>query len=112
MSTISDVCRNYSQESDGGKEGGKNMREEDQDVAASRQEAQEIGATDEELLRVVEEIEQQLSFIQRERRRVIEDDERRGSLTAPQRQAMIILTQANSSGGMTLKELSQRMGLA
>jgi MarR family transcriptional regulator, organic hydroperoxide resistance regulator len=88
------------------------MTESKQDIPPCRQEEPGIGATDQELLRTVEQIEQHLSLIQRERHRLIEDDERREALTAPQRQALIILAQANPSGEMTLKELSARMGLA
>ena len=73
---------------------------------------QETVAKDDELLREVEEIEQHLRLIQREMRRVIEDDQRRTPLTAPQIQAMIALVQANHPDGLTLKELSERMGLA
>ncbi len=86
--------------------------ERDQNIPPVRQEAQEIGTTDQEVLQAVEEIEQHLRVIHRERYRVIEDDERRESLTAPQRQAMIILTQTTHADGMTVKELSEHMGLA
>jgi MarR family transcriptional regulator, organic hydroperoxide resistance regulator len=78
---------------------------------ASRQGMQEAVATDDELLREVEEIEQHLRLIRRETHRVIEDDQRRTPLTPPQTQAMIALIQANRPDGLTLKDLSERLRL-
>jgi DNA-binding MarR family transcriptional regulator len=91
------------------------MAEQEQEFSATTQGVQEAIDIDDELLREVAEIEQQLRSIRREMRRVIEDDQRRSRLTPPQRQAMIALFQADqsaASGGLTLKELSERMGLA
>jgi DNA-binding MarR family transcriptional regulator len=88
------------------------MAEQEQDFSLPQQEAQNATANDDELLREVTEIEQHLRVIQRERYRVIEDDQRRGRLTPPQMQAMTALFQAGEGGGLTLKELSERMGLA
>lgn len=88
------------------------MEEQYRDYSASRAGMQETVANDDELLREVEEIEQYLRLIRGEMRRVIEDDQRRMPLTAPQTQAMITLVQAHHPEGLTLKELSERMGLA
>lgn len=91
------------------------MAEQEQGFPASAQAMQEATNTDEELLRAVAEIEQQLRTIRRDMMRVIEDDQRRAQLTPPQMQAMIALFQAEQSGtseGLTLKELSERMELA
>jgi DNA-binding MarR family transcriptional regulator len=91
------------------------MVEQERGAAASVPGMQQKVTNDEELLREVAEIEQQLRTIRREMLRVIEDDQRRGQLTPPQMQAMVVLYQANQSGapdGLTLKDLSERMGLA
>jgi len=88
------------------------MKEQYRDYSASLAGIQEAVANDNELLQEVEEIEQHLRLIRREMRRVIEDDQRRMSLTAPQTQAIITLVQALHPEGLTLKELSERMGLA
>ncbi len=88
------------------------MEEQYPGPSASRQGMREAVATDDELLREVEEIEQHLHLIRREMHRVIEDDQRRMQLTPPQTQAMIALIQANRPDGLTLRELSERVGLA
>jgi MarR family transcriptional regulator, organic hydroperoxide resistance regulator len=88
------------------------MKEQYPYSSASLAGMQEAIATDDELLREVEEIEQHLRLIRRETHRVIEDDRRRTPLTPPQTQAMIALIHANHPGGLTLKDLSERVGLA
>ncbi|HEX4204935.1 MAG TPA: MarR family transcriptional regulator [Ktedonobacteraceae bacterium] len=88
------------------------MTEQDQDSPVSAPAMQEVVETDEELLSEVAEVEQQLRTIRRDMLRVIEDDQSKAQLTAPQMQAMIALFQAGTSEGLTLKELSERMGLA
>jgi len=79
---------------------------------ATRQGLQEPTANDDELLREVEEIEQHLRLIRREIHRVIEDDQRRARLTPLQIQAITALIQPHQGNGLTLKDLSKRMGLA
>jgi DNA-binding MarR family transcriptional regulator len=64
-----------------------------------------------DLLHAVGQIEQLLRRIQREMHRVIADDQRRSRLTHPQQQAMMVLVDSDQSEGMTLKALSERMGL-
>jgi DNA-binding MarR family transcriptional regulator len=67
---------------------------------------------DEELLRDATLIEQQVSFIRRTLLRAFDPDKRRISLTSPQMQALAMLTQTPQPENMTLKDLSERMGLA
>lgn len=67
---------------------------------------------DEELLRDAETIEQHLRFIRQAMRRFIEADKHRVSLTAPQLHALAVLTRPAHADGLTLKQLSEHMGLA
>ncbi len=66
----------------------------------------------EELLRDAKLIEQQVSFIRRTLLRAFDADKNKISLTSPQLQALAALTQGPQPKGITLKELSERMGLA
>jgi MarR family transcriptional regulator, organic hydroperoxide resistance regulator len=67
-----------------------------------------------ELIRDAETIDRQLRLIQRAIRRSFQADERRAGLTGPQTQALTVLTQALRGGqdGLTVGELSERLGLA
>ncbi len=67
---------------------------------------------DDELLRDAEVIEQQLRFIRRALQRAFDADKRKVSLTFPQLHAMELLTRSLPTEGVTLKELSEHMGLA
>ncbi len=66
------------------------------------------------LIQDVETIDHQLRMIRREVRRAYEADERRAGLTGPQTHAMIVLVRALHEGrdGITIRELSEQMGLA
>lgn len=91
------------------------MTEQERGTSASAQGMHEAIANDDALLREAAEVEQLLRVIRHEMLRVIRDDQSRGQLTPPQVQAMVALfhaNQAGASGGLTLKELSERMGLA
>ncbi len=67
-----------------------------------------------ELISDAETIDRQLRLIQRAMRRAFEADERRAGLTRPQTQTMTVLAQALRAGqdGLTIRELSERLGLA
>jgi DNA-binding MarR family transcriptional regulator len=62
-----------------------------------------------ELIEQAQEIEQHLRAIRQALRQPLENDIARGNLTGPQTSVMQALVQ---SGGMSLKELSQAVGLA
>ncbi len=66
------------------------------------------------LVQDAETIDHQLRMIRREMRRAYEADERRVGLTGPQTHAMAVLAAAlrEHQNSMTIRELSQRMGLA
>jgi DNA-binding MarR family transcriptional regulator len=66
-------------------------------------------ARKQELTRVAQEIDEHLSRVRQVLRQPLETEFARGGLTGPQRSVMQAVVQSN---GMSLKELSRRVGLA
>lgn len=65
-----------------------------------------------DLFKEAQTIDRLLQVIRRETRRPIDSEISRTSLTAPQLQAMMILTQPEHLNGITLKELTRAVGLS